>query len=261
MKRKTRNNIIWSVSLIVAFGLFLVSNQWGMQKKEYNNLTVYWHSESVKNDTIIDNLVKSISVFFENKGFNLFETKQSIYLCKSDLEFCIKSITINKGVIGKNNCILKRLYIKSPDLEYGIVPASDSTLNSRPLSSVIAHELMHSYQFNKLGFIAFYFAPKWKIEGMADFLANTSSCKTKDALPLYVKGESYNNTIKCNKDIWDGTFFYFLSRVRVDYLLSHKRISEDDFWNIKYDTDKLDEEIRGAIKRGDYVFDNFEFQE
>lgn len=261
MTRRTKRHIYIDAILIVITITFFTSHKWGMSKKEYNNITIYYHCETIKSDTILDNLFKTISDILKNKGLSLPNSNQSIYLCKSDLEFKIKSITLKNGVIGKTNYLLKRLYIKSVDFEHEIIPPQDSALNSRSITNIITHELTHSYQFEKLGLVSYRTAPSWKIEGMAEWVSNSSSAKTGDALPLYVKGESYDNTINCDKELWEKTFLYFVSRVRADYLLSYKQITEDVFWNTKYDTDELDKEIRGAIIHGNYIFDNFVFQD
>ena len=191
---------------------------------------------------------------FADKGFPLPKSNYSVYLCKSSTEFKIKSITFSNGVRGKNFQFLDRMYIQEADIANDEVQAVSPALNKRTLSGTVAHELTHSYQQEKLGFFKYRTAPNWKLEGMADYVANQSSAKTADALPLFLNGETYSDTINCDKKIWEGVYFYFVSRLRVDYLFTYKKMSEDEFWNTDFDLEKLDSEIRTAIKQGGYIF-------
>jgi hypothetical protein len=49
-------------------------------------------------------------------------------------------------------------------------------------------------------------------------------------------------------------YFYFVSRLRTDYLFNFKKIKESDYWSTKYDEDQLDDEIRQALKEKIYAF-------
>ena len=106
--------------------------------------------------------------------------------------------------------------------------------------SIIIHELVHSYEYNKQGRSK---EEKWKNEGFADFHSK----------PFYPDIYKFNDKfIHCIEDDTDVVFFYFLSRLRTDYLLRHKGIPEHKYWDTKYDTEKLDDEIRKAMRSGEY---------
>lgn len=256
MKRKTKKHLIQTVCYILVVVIFFMSHKIGMAKTEFNNITIYYHDEVVTNDTVLNNLYQKIVNKFADKGFHLPNSNYSVYLCKSSTEFKIKSITFSNGVRGKNFQFLDRMYIQDADIANDEVQSASPALNKRTLSGTVAHELTHSYQQEKLGFFKYRTAPNWKLEGMADYVANQSSAKTADALPLFLNGETYSDTINCDKKIWEGVYFYFVSRLRVDYLFTYKKMSEDEFWNTDFDLEKLDSEIRTAIKQGGYIFDN-----
>jgi len=255
MKRKTKKHLIQTVCYILVVVIFFMSHKIGMAKTEFNNITIYYHDEVVTNDTVLNNLYQKIVNKFADKRFPLPNSNYSVYLCKSSTEFKIKSITFSNGVRGKNFQFLDRMYIQEADITNDEVQAVSPALNKRTLSGTVAHELTHSYQQEKLGFFKYRTAPNWKLEGMADYVANQSSAKTADALPLFLNGETYSDTINCDKKIWEGVYFYFVSRLRVDYLFTYKKMSEDEFWNTDFDMGKLDSEIRTAIKQGGYIFD------
>ena len=106
--------------------------------------------------------------------------------------------------------------------------------------SIIVHELVHSYEYDKYGRSI---DEKWKVEGFAEFHSNPF-CPD-----IY---ELNNKFMQRTKEDIDVVFFYFLGRLRTDYLLRHKGIPENEYWDTEYDTDKLDDEIREALQNGEY---------
>ena len=192
MKRKTKKHLIQTVCYILVVVIFFMSHKIGMAKTEFNNITIYYHDEVVTNDTVLNNLYQKIVNKFADKGFPLPKSNYSVYLCKSSTEFKIKSITFSNGVRGKNFQFLDRMYIQEADITNDEVQTVSPALNKRTLSGTVAHELTHSYQQEKLGFFKYRTAPNWKLEGMADYVANQSSAKTADALPLFLNGETYS---------------------------------------------------------------------
>lgn len=139
------------------------------------------------------------------------------------------------------------------DLKKGTVEARSELLNERPISSVLAHELAHSYEQQQLGLVKYKykcFKEKWKIEGFAEYVSETSSFPTKKALKVFTKGD--DNYVKDN-DLEDE-YFYFVSHLKTDYLLSFKNISLDDFWKTEYDADTLESEIKQAMKEKKYTY-------
>ena len=117
----------------------------------------------------------------------------------------------------------------------------------------MAHELTHSYEWDKLGVIKSVYvalSQRWKIEGFADYVANHSVVNTYMAKEYFIKDNTLNNDLG---KYWGGTYNRdFLGRLRTDYLLRHKGIPEDEYWDTKYDTEKLDDEIREAMRSGEY---------
>lgn len=261
MKRKIKKYLIQIICCISVVVFLFMSHKIGMSKTEFNNIKFYYHDGIINNDIVLNNLYKKIVNKFADKGLSLPKSIYSVYLCKSSTEFKIKSITFSNGVRGKNFQNLNRMYIQEADIVNDKVQAANPALNNRTLNGVIAHELTHSYQQEKLGFFKYMTVPNWKLEGMADYVANQSSAKTIDALPLFLNNETYSEKINCDKKVWENVYFYFISRLRVDYLFTYKKMSEDEFWNTDFDLEELDAEIRAAIKQGDYIFDNFVLQQ
>ncbi len=112
---------------------------------------------------------------------------------------------------------------------------------------LIVHELVHVYQYERLGVYKNYIVVKkysWKAEGFSEFVSKHSYLNENEggkSFLSHAEGEEYT------------AFFYFLGRLRTDYLLRHKGVSEEEYWETDYDTAQLDEEIRAAINSGEYI--------
>ena len=91
----------------------------------------------------------------------------------------------------------------------------------------------------------------WKIEGFCEYHSASSSFPPDKGLRIFIGEDSYDfvtsNEIK-------PEYFYFVSRLRTDYLLNFKKVSESDYWSTKYDENQLDDEIRQALKEKRYTF-------
>lgn len=120
----------------------------------------------------------------------------------------------------------------------------------RDVSETLAHELTHFYEYKKLGFFKFLYAGVfciWKIEGFSDYIAGRTNIDISKEMNKFLDKQPDSSTFYTD---------YFLGHLRTDYLLRHKGIPEEEYWNSYYDIDKLDEEIRQAIKNNKYKFEN-----
>jgi hypothetical protein len=94
----------------------------------------------------------------------------------------------------------------------------------------------------------------WKSEGFSDYVANSSSLNIEDGKRIFIENGEKQANIEAGEDIWKYVYFYFKSRLKVDYLLSYKKVPFDDFINTKFDEQKLENEIREALQKGLYTF-------
>lgn len=245
---------------IIILSIFFSIQPIGMEK--YKKIKIHYHQEAIPNDTILYNFINKSEQMIVNNGFAMPKRRQVIYLCNSELEFKIKSITFRDIVKGKNYPYLRRIYLREANMETDeIISSYPGFGNNRSYSGVIAHEIMHSHQKEKLNYFKFVLSPKWKKEDEAEYITGMASQKTEIAMPLYLEGIKFIDTLQCKKRYWKRTSPYWQGRLRTDYLFNYKHISEDEFWKTHYKKEELDAEIRAAIKRGDYIFDNFVLQD
>ena len=69
-----------------------------------------------------------------------------------------------------------------------------------------------------------------------------------------MKNKTFENSINCDSKTWNNAYFYFISRLRTDFLFNYKKINEEKFWKTDFNLEKLDNEIRECIKTNQYYF-------
>jgi hypothetical protein len=254
--RKNRKRIIITALASVAV-LLLLAPTYRLAcgiglKKVYsdNGITIYAdgveHTEKAKQmaETLRSQLLEVDSNY---------SPKISFYFCRTIIGFQIKAIAIGKP-LALSRTGLKATFFRPCDWAKNSIEPRKPELLPRSLSSVLLHEALHHYEREKLGAVRFFIKMRtenWKIEGFCEYHSASSSFPTDKGLRIFSGYDNYdfvtNNEIK-------PEYFYFVSRLRTDYLLNFKKVGKDDYWSTKYEEDQLDEEIRQALKENRYTF-------
>lgn len=177
----------------------------------------------------------------------------SVYFCRTMAEFQIKAIAIGKPIALSRTNLKATLFRPCDWVKNSIEPRKPELL-PRSLSSALLHETLHHYEREKLGAIRFFIkmrSENWKIEGFCEYHSASSSFPIDKGLRIFSGEDSYDfvTTHEIKPE-----YFYFVSRLRTDYLLNFKKVSESDYWSTKYDEDQLDDEIRQALREKRYAF-------
>lgn len=168
----------------------------------------------------------------------------------SDKEYRWRNFFINSGSLAMNWIPTDYITFKPVDFAENKMFARLECLNKRSVSSVIAHEYVHTYQRHQLGFFRYRyhsFLNQWKIEGMAEFVSETSSFPLAKGLEYFTSNDNYQPS-----EGLGGEYFYFKSHLKADYLLRYKLIGEDAYWKTDFDQTSLEQEIREAILNEQY---------
>ena len=192
----------------------------------------YGRKEIVSMSRMVKQAIKEL----ESKNISI-QTETSLYFTNTFDEY--EQMTLTRSSQSRALTLHGRNIFFSP------VELTDETLfidGGDSALCVVLHELTHIYQYNNLIFHG-KFVDKWKIEGYADYIAEKSFLNLSEGSDLLI----HNNG---NED--DVYYLYFIGRLRTDFLLRHKGIPEDEYWDTNYDTDKLDDEIREALRSGEY---------
>ena len=254
--RKNRKRIIITALAILAVLLLLapayrLACGIGLKKiYSYNGISIYAddvrYKEEAKRmaETLRSQLLEVDSEYSPNI---------SVYLCRTMAEFHIKAIAIGKP-LALSRTGLKATFFRPCDWAKNSIEPRKTELLPRSLSSVLLHEALHHYEKEKLGAVRFFIkmrSENWKIEGFCEYHSTSSSFPIDKGLRIFSGEDNYDfvtsNEIK-------PEYFYFVSRLRTDYLLNFKKVNENDYWSTKYDEDQLDDEIRQALKEKRYAF-------
>ena len=128
----------------------------------------------------------------------------------------------------------------------------DSCFAPYYVDQLISHEMSHIYQYERFGLFKCYymsFFEMWKCEGFSDYVANNSTLRVPLGKRMFMEGRYSDDALGVSESFFTN---YFVGRLRTDYLLGYKHVPEDEYWETDYDVEKLDEEIRQALKAGEY---------
>jgi hypothetical protein len=97
-----------------------------------------------------------------------------IYIANNQFIYSLLGPDFTGGSFARTN-IFNNIVIRACDRQFKICISGSNEFNMRNLSRLIAHEVSHIDMRNELGFIDEYLTPTWKKEGIADYIAQSSS--------------------------------------------------------------------------------------
>tara|TARA_R110002096_G_scaffold261919_2_gene455494 strand:- start:229 stop:993 length:765 start_codon:yes stop_codon:yes gene_type:complete len=221
---------ILTLGLLYAFAIifpqFLFAN-----KLEYKNFIVYYHSSEKNNIEQLKAILEKSYLLLRKSELYDNKHKQKIFICNSYFEFGFFAPTVKKAFAVHYPIIQNAFFTKSSFQDNRII-RNGKNLNKRTLSSVIAHETIHSLIENRLGFLDYKRLPVWKNEGYCEFIA----VKNNES---YYDNQKGLNEICNNKEPNTPFFKYFKYRIFTEFLLNSKKISIDIFFKEDFDLKEL----------------------
>lgn len=206
----------------------------------------------------IANVISEALSLLENKNISYSDWKTNVFFFYDEDEYNRKSFYLRGDTYGKCMSPFGFVMLQSAYFDKNTMGIGDSICNVRKVSETLSHELGHIYEYKKLSLFEIIFCStfeRWKIEGFSDYVANNSTLKTEVGLQNFMEDLPVKENVisRSISDFFGDIDFYFKSRMKVDYLLSYKKIPEDDFWNTYYDVYELECEIQNEIKNGNYI--------
>lgn len=214
---------------------------------------LHWYvnkdAESTKEE--LNNVSSKVHDLFNKKNINTNNFDVNIVLCNSTNEFLWKALVWDETIQGVTRCFFKTTIVNKSSISQNKMDGNDNKL-----SDVIAHELCHIYLSKKLSLLDYTFLESWKNEGYCEYISEHSTLDIEKGLSWFMT----NNQAEIEKTDRDKIlFFYFTSRLKTDYLLGYKKVPFDYFIDTDYDEELLEEEIRTALKKGEYKFPSEEY--
>jgi len=252
-KNKKSKSKSWLQTLAIVIAIACVFPLWlkmGKEKVyEKDGLKIYASEQVNKAD--VERVADQALALLKEHGIKTQGTT-SVVFYDTRQEFKVRNLFISSGALAMNWWPFPYITFAPVDMANDKQFARKEILNERPVHSVLAHELVHTYQAEQLNIIGYKYQTmlhKWKTEGMAEVVSESSSVPMELGLELFM-----NKADKQEIEAMEiaGEYFYFKSHLKVDYLLNYKKVSEAEFWSGDYDEEALEEEVRKAIKSGEW---------
>ena len=180
-----------------------------------------------------------------------------IIFCHNLCEYRLRNFFMQSYSFAETRWVLNRIMVaplvRKEDVEAELERFKQDTVCSPYyVDEIISHELTHIYQREKLGDLCTLWCSlfeHWKIEGFADYKANHSILRVALGEKMFMEGRYSDKELDVEESFFEN---YFVGRLRTDYLLNYKNVSEEEYWKTHYDVKTLDEEIRTALRTGEY---------
>ena len=257
-KKKYLRKIFTIIIAIVTFCLVYVAFNaiyvpYGMTEFiKKGGVTVYISSQYTESEK------DTVSAFFnqcfdELDGYNMLDgCDLDIYLCHGSTEFKIKNrFRYHKEIDYNPNIMVWDTVFLESDAKKNV----DENIVSIKLIEMFKSQIAYSYIKEKLGvweWLRQMYNMNWKIGGFSNYVAEFSSANIVVAQNIFLAQKNIDRNINVERGLWKRCFNRYVGRLRTDYLLRHKGVPENEYWDTNYDTDKLDDEIREALQSGEY---------
>ena len=245
--------IATAVTYYVGYSYYTI----GMTKiGEIDNLKIYVATEDTtyKNDIML--IMDSCAVLLKNNNIHT-KTNERIIFCPNINTFNQKTFFMHQTSLGINQPLFNVIIMAPADYRNNKLNKKDKRLVNRKLSDAVAHEITHLYIQEEVGFlrnIKMGLFQKWKTEGLCEYIANSSSFDIEKGKRIFLGDEILKKEM-LDSDIMKSCYFYFESRLKTDFLLSHKKITIDEFLNTNFSKSEIKNEIQQKLLSGEYVFD------
>jgi len=238
------------VVLAAIYFIFPLWLRYGKEKMyDKGGIEIYANPETV-NKTDVEKVICRAEALL--RKYRVSSNRKAVYVfTDSRKEFKLKNLFFSSDALAMNWVVFNYIVFAPVDFNADEQPARQAVLNRRNVSRVIAHELTHSFQADQLGMIGYKLQTlreKWKVEGLAEYVAESSSVPTKLGLGYFLSGKEDVTLMTIRPE-----YFYFTSHLKVDYLLGYKKMSYSDLWQTKFDESELETEIKQAIRNKQYV--------
>lgn len=205
-------SVVLCTLLLFRAGLSLIFTEIG------HNNRITFYSESDNEKAAADSILKRVDqLLARSQYFSSARTNVNVYLTGSYNTYTCVALTSWQSFAVHNYL---GVFISKSSVAQDSVWRNATTYHRRRLSCVIAHELVHQYLGDELGFFRYHFElPSWKNEGLADYIANESSFP-------YAEGMRRMASHSANTS---NSYLYFKYRIVTSFVLGHEGMSITQF--------------------------------
>lgn len=209
---------ILRVTLLVAIlGLLAVEaypSVFFENRLRHENLILY--SESILGPREIEALTEASDLL---KASTIYDQKREyeIHIANKPWQYLILGPDFGSGSFARIN-LFNKIIIRRCDFSSSKCYSDSMANNERTLAALIAHEITHVNIRHRFGYVAEITLPAWRKEGVADYVAQSSSFQGA-AIDLLSSSELAG----------DKSFEYYQYRMVAAYVLEKKGLSIDEY--------------------------------
>lgn len=238
--KKPKSSIINLLALLYLI-ILLFPYPFFQYKYTIDNFQIY-STSFIKNNELIK-VIGTVDSLLSNSSIYDSDVNNKLFMCNNKFIYMFFTLWNFKWTFGVNHPFTNNSYLSQTNFSNDQVKNFIS--NSRSLSSVIAHEVMHAYLDKYMGnFKHRLFTKNWKKEGYCEYIATNSSFDIDTGFELIKTGKVDNS----------NTFKDFKYRLYVTYLLDIKGIKLETLIETEFDIDQLDNEIKTNINSLEEIF-------
>ncbi len=241
--KKPKRSILNLIALLYLF-IILFPYPFFQNKYTVNNFTIY-SSNEIKSDELKRVIANSEALLSNSMIYNS-KMNNKLFICNNKKLYMLFNPLRFNNSFGINSPFGDYTYLSRTDFSNNKITTYNKENNSRDISSVITHEVMHTHSVKYVGIFKHIVTKTWKKEGYCEYIATNSSFDIDTGFDL----------IKAGKVDKSSSFKYFRYRLYVTYLLDIKGIDLDALFETKYNINQLDEEVKANIESLEKIIKN-----
>ena len=236
-KSKAYRIFRYTVLLVVAAFVFLLVYPQVLfaHHVQYKNFTVYSREPLDQNlYPVLDKVEAQLAA----SPINDPAVHPKIFLTNSQRLYSFLSLYIGQNSFAKGFPLLPttNVFVNETDLARDRVLRKAPSGNQRNLSGVLAHEITHFHVRSRFGYVKNVWAPAWKREGYAEYVAGGSTLDHDTGVRLW----------KANPNNGTG-YQYFKYYMMVKYVLETEKLTVDELFTRDIDAAQLEQKVFSTL--------------
>jgi len=236
-------NITWYKKILIYFEIVIMSwmilwillnlfyDIFFTYKYQYENLTFYTNQNIVANK-IFDTILNDADIYLKAHNIELKNLNANIYILNNSFLYTSTMIPFSQIFLTNSDAykLFNSIYFKYVDIDKNMVYANSKKQYPSKFSIVLAHELVHIWQKNRLTYINFFMLPQWIKEGFPVYVSQEFDKKIKDK-------KDFITWVQNNKNKSSMSDFCALWGLMVKHAIEkmHKTVDELHEGKVEYD--------------------------
>lgn len=246
---------VFAAIIVAYYGVYFYFIIDTVKIAKIDNITIYTDTKGsiYKNDIML--VLDSCSRILEQNDIKT-KTNERVIFCSDINSYSWRTFFMHRNTLGVNHSLFNTIIMASADYKNNKQNKYDERLVNRRISDAVVHEITHLYIQEKIGYFTNFkmiFFQKWKLEGFCEYIANSSSFNIEEGKRIFLSNGNPKDEL-LNSGLMKNCYWYFKSRLKIDYLLSYKKLTFDEFIRTDFNEKKLENEIYQKLFSGEYIF-------